>query len=328
MGSVFVGANRNKASLVLDLKTDSGRLGFRELATRADVLVHNMRLRATRSLGIDYESLRENCPNLVYCSITGFGSKGPYNDRPAYDDIIQAESGLVWLQSLGSDSPRYVATAIGDKTAGMVAANAVMAALVHRSHSGCGQHVEVPMFETLAGYVLLEQLGGRAFVPSLGPTGYSRMRSVHRRPYETMDGFISVVVYNEGHWRRFLDHVGHGDLLDTEKFATVASRNTHIDELYELLANVLTERTTGEWLITFEALDIPAGRVVSPDDLFDDAHLNAVDFFFQTGAADAQFVAPRSPVIFSATPVHYGSEATPPPTLGSGESAAKRWLQA
>lgn len=326
MASVHVAANRNKASLSLDLKRADARELVRSLIERADCLVHNMRLDAAERLGLDPATALAANPRLVHTAITGFGADGPYAGRPAYDDTIQAASGLAWLQSLGGHDA-YMATAIADKVTGLAAAQAVTSALFWRERTGRGQAIEVPMYETVVGFTLMEQWGGRAFVPPLGPTGYARMRSAHRRPYRTADGLISVVVYHEGHWRRFLEHIGQAHLLEQERFRTVEARNDNIDELYALLARVLTDRTTAEWLKTFDELDVPAMPVRTLDDVLDDEHLRAVRLFHEVDhLREGTFLAARHATRYSASPVAAPPDQAPPDRLGAGGDAVARWL--
>ncbi|WP_157963873.1 CaiB/BaiF CoA transferase family protein [Actinocorallia populi] len=329
MASVHVATNRNKAGIELDLKQPESRELVRSLLERADCLVHNMRLDAARRLGLDPETALVVNPRLVHVAITGYGSDGPYAGRPAYDDIIQAMSGLAWLQSPKDDTApaAYVATAVADKVAGMAAVQAVLAALLRRERSGRGQAVEVPMYETLVGFALMEQWGGRAFVPALGPTGYRRLRSAYRRPYRTADGLISVVVYHEGHWRRFLEFAGRSALLEEERFRTVEARNDNIDELYAILAGILEGRTTQEWLKVFEEIDVPAMPVLTLDDLFEDEHLRAVDFFHEVShPEEGRFLVARHPARYSESPPAPPSEQRPPDRLGGGAGAVARWL--
>ncbi|MGE2833113.1 CaiB/BaiF CoA transferase family protein [Mycobacterium sp. SMC-4] len=318
MGSVFVACNRGKSTRVLNLKEESGRVAVDELIGEVDALVHNMRPSAAARLGISPERVRELNPRIVHLAITGYGSTGPYGGRPAYDDTIQAMSGLAWLQGLHSE-PTYVATAIADKVVGLTAAMAVVAALFSAARSGIGQAVEVPMFETMAAFNLMEQWGGRAFIPAEGDTGYARMRSPYRRPYRTADGYISVVVYHEGHWRRFLGAVGKGHLLELDEYRTVEARNRNIDALYALLAEELTSRSTAAWLELFEQIDVPVSRVQTLDELFDDEHLRAVDFFREFGQGADRYLGARPAVRFSDTPVD-GPDRTlrPPDRLDPG----------
>ncbi|MEV5829396.1 CoA transferase [Spirillospora sp. NPDC052242] len=327
MASVHIAANRNKASLSLDLKSADSREPVRSLIERADCLVHNMRLDAAARLGLDPDTALAANPRLVHAAITGFGSDGPYAGKPAYDDTIQAASGLAWLQSIGRDDA-YMATALADKVTGMAAAQAITSALFWRERTGRGQAIEVPMYETVVGFTLMEQWGGRAFVPPLGPTGYARMRSPHRRPYRTADGLISVVVYHEGHWRRFLGHIGQAALLDQERFRTVEARNDNIDELYALLARVLTERTTAEWLKTFDEIDVPAMPVRTLDEVLDDEHLRAVGLFHEVEhPQEGTFLVARHAARYSDSPVAAPPEQAPPDRLGAGADAVARWLE-
>ncbi|WP_165958883.1 CoA transferase [Actinomadura sp. KC345] len=329
MSSVYASANRDKATVLIDLKSAGGRQEMRRLLARADVLVHNMRPAAAERLGIGPDAALGINPRLVHVAITGYGSDGPDAGRPAYDDTIQAASGLSWLQSMHSEDPAYLATPLADKVAGMSAAQAVLAGLLHRERTGEGQAVEVPMFETLAGFALMEQWGGRAFSPSLGDTGYRRMRSPYRRPYRTRDGVVSVVVYHDGHWRRFFDLIGEPEVLEDERFATPAARNEHIDDLYALLERRMAERSTSEWLKALDDADIPAAAVRSLDDLFDDEHLTAVDFFQEVeDARGERYVATRAPWRFSRTPVADPRDRPGPMLPDEGRGAAlEAWLE-
>jgi crotonobetainyl-CoA:carnitine CoA-transferase CaiB-like acyl-CoA transferase len=318
MGAVFLNVNRNKRSVLLDLKDPSGHDAFTALVRSADALIHNMRPQAMSRLGLDYDSLKSEAPALVYCAITGYGQGGRYEGRAAYDDIVQGMTGMAWLQGISAASePRYMATPLADKTAGMTAAAAVLAALLHRQSTGEGQYIEVPMFELMAAYSLIDQIGGRAYDPPLGPTGYQRMRSIYRRPYATLDGFVSVAVYTGGHWRSFLDFVGRGHLLEDDRYRTIAARSQNVDDLYAIVAEEMTTRTSQEWLDILVDLDVPAGLLVSQDELFDDPHLADVDFF-QTyeHPTEGSVIGMRNPIRFSATPLQEPGQMRPAPVLG------------
>lgn len=279
MGSVFLAANRGKRSVKLDLKTPHGQLALRRLIETSDVVVHNMRLDTAEKLGISYERVQSISDRIVYCQAYGFGRGGPYEGRPAYDDIIQGLCGLAAIQSHAKDEPEYIATALADKMSGLLAALGIVSALRWREVSGQGQCVEVPMFESMVAFTLLEQLGGKTYVPEHGPPLYSRMVAKNRRPYATKDGYICAVIYTEQHWHRFLRHIGREEILLQPRFATSAERSENIDELYGVLVDVLEQRTTGEWLAKFEELDIPAARLNTISDLFSDAHLSARETF-------------------------------------------------
>ena len=281
MASGFLAVNRGKQSVVIDLKRPEGVEVFRRIIADSDVFVHNLRADAIGRLGLTYDDLRKVNPSLIYCAATGFGSDGPYAGRPAYDDIIQATSGLAALQGevTGRD-PTYVGSVLVDKAVGLATTVAVLAAVVHRERTGEGQQVEVPMFETMVPFLLLEHLGGESYVPPVGPARYSRLITPHRRPYRTADGFLAVVVYTDRHWERFLKFVGRSDLLADERYATTAARSENIDGLYAVVAEELEQRTTAEWLrIMNDELDIPAAKVNTIEDLFDDPHLAAVEVF-------------------------------------------------
>ncbi|MFS0898811.1 CaiB/BaiF CoA transferase family protein [Mycolicibacterium litorale] len=323
MGSVFLACNRGKSSVVLDLKDESHWEVLDSLLANADALVHNMRPPAAEKLGIGPQRVLEINPRLVHLAITGYDTRGPYGPRPAYDDTVQAMSGLAWLQGLNSGEPTYVASAVVDKVTGMSAAMALIAALYAAERSGVGQAVEVPMFETMVGFNLTEQWGGRAFVPALGDTGYARMRTEYRRPYRTRDGVISVLVYHEGHWRRFLGAIGKGHLLERDEFRTTAARNDNIDALYRMLAEELATRTTAEWLEFFERIDVPVAPVKSLDELFDDEHLEAVEFFHEVGDGTDRYLMARPAFRFSGTPVAEPRDMRLPGRLG-GEGSGSR----
>lgn len=322
--SVYVGVNRDKPTVTLDLKDPTDRELLERLICSADALVHNMRPTAAERLGIDAAAVRAANPRIVHLSITGYGSNGPYAHRPAYDDTIQASSGLAWLQSLNQQEPTYVTSAVADKTTGLLAASALIAGLYRRTSTGSGEAIEVPMFETIVGFALTEQWGGRAFIPPAGPTDYSRQRSPHRKPYRALDGIISVLVYTEAHWQRFLAAVGHDHLLTEPAYATVQARNQNIDQLYELVAEQIGTRTIAECLELCEHLDIPAAEVKSLDDLFDDEHLRAVGFFQQFDADEGRYLGSRSAVLWGAPPPFPAEQPESP--RWDGRATVQRWL--
>jgi crotonobetainyl-CoA:carnitine CoA-transferase CaiB-like acyl-CoA transferase len=213
-----------------------------------------------------------------YCAFRGFSAGGPYEDRPAYDDVIQAVSGMAAVQG-GQGSAEYVRNAAADKTVGLMGAAAVLAALHGREKTGEGQVVEVPMLETMASFILLEQQGGRVFDPPTGPTGYARTESPNRRPCRTKDGHLAVMVYTDAQWRAFFEAIGRPELSDEPKYRTIHERTFHIDELYALVNAELETRTTAEWQAELDARQVPAARVNTLDDLFEDPHLAATGFF-------------------------------------------------
>jgi crotonobetainyl-CoA:carnitine CoA-transferase CaiB-like acyl-CoA transferase len=304
MGPLFLQANRNKRSLVLDLKTPEGKAAALALAGQADVLVSNVRPQGLQRLGLDYESLRQTNPSLIYCSAVGYGSGGPSAGRAVYDDLMQAASGIAGLFGAVDGAPRYAPINICDRVVGLYAVIAVTSALHHKAVSGEGQMIEVPMFETMAQFVLADHVGGGAFVPQLGEMGYKRLLSRTRGPYATADGHLSLVVYTNAHWRAFTRLVGCPDLLDTDpRFASQETRTQNAEAAGAFLAAHLPARSNADWLDILHGVDIPACPVNSIDDLFHDPHLQAVGFFEEMEhATEGTLKVNRFPVRFSATP--------------------------
>lgn len=314
LSSIYLALNRNKRSVVLDLKTEDGKAGLRALIADADVLVHNMRVSAIERLGFGYAAAAALNPRLVYCVATGFGQDGPDRDKPAFDDIIQAACGLVGLLTPEGERPEYVPSLIADKTVGMALANAVLAALLHRERHGEGQQVEVPMLETMASFVMAEHLGGLTFEPPTGGAGYARLLQGGRRPARTRDGWICALPYTDRHWRAFFESAGRGHLLDQFDISDRAQRNANIRMLYAQMAEITAERTTAEWLALFAALDIPATPILALDDVPRHPHLQAVGLFQETTHPTAGPLREMRPAArFSATPLSLRRHA---PTLG------------
>jgi crotonobetainyl-CoA:carnitine CoA-transferase CaiB-like acyl-CoA transferase len=300
MGPIFLNANHGKRSVALDLKKPAGQAVLRRMIADADVFVTNMRPGAVERLGLGYEELRGVNPRLVYCTLTGFGSGGPYREYAAYDDVIQAVSGMAVTQGQPGP-PSYVRTPVADKVVGLMGVSGILSALLARERTGQGQAVEVPMFETMAEFMLLDQQGGYVFEPPIGPAGYSRTASPHRKPYETADGYLGVMVYTDRQWLSFFALIDRMDLLEDERLRTITGRTEHIDELYQIVDQALRTRTSAEWLKELSALGIACIPVLSTEDLFEDEHLRAVDFFEQVEHhTEGALVLPRLPVTFSA----------------------------
>lgn len=282
MGSNFLNMNRSKRSVVLDLKHPLSRGVIARLITGADVIVHNIRPKAAQRLGLSYADVAAINGKIVYCALTGFGSGGPYSGQPAYDDLIQGLAALPALYARCGDMPRYVPTPVADRVAGLNAVIAITAALLHRERTGEGQAVEVPMFESVAQMVLADHSYGRTFAPPLGAAGYNRVLSPSRHPYQTADGWVCVLIYNDRQWRNFFHLVGRDDMAVDPRYASMRGRNEHIDALYGMVAETLRSRSTGHWIEALQSVDIPAGPMNTLDSLLDDPHLAAVGFFETT----------------------------------------------
>ena len=284
MGHIFMNANRNKRSVVLDLKQEAARAACLAIAKDTDVLVYNIRPQAMARLGLAWEDVRAINPRLIYVGGFGYSQRGPYAAKAAYDDLIQGAAGLPWLaQRAGSETPRYVPAIIADRSVGLHIANAVCAALYHREKSGKGQRVDVPMFESLLQTVMGVHMGGYTYLPGLGEKagalGYARMLAKERRPYETKDGYVCVLVYNDKQWRAFFDLIGRPELLDDPKFATQEARSRDFAGAYALVAAEMAKRSTNEWIAALEAADIPVQRMNSLTDIVNDPHLAAIGYF-------------------------------------------------
>jgi crotonobetainyl-CoA:carnitine CoA-transferase CaiB-like acyl-CoA transferase len=319
LGGVFTNINRGKRSVVLDLGKDSDREVLAGLIAGADVFIHSMRLKAIVKLGFDYEAVRAIRPDIVYTNCYGYSRRGPDGDKPAYDDIMQAECGIAHLQSLINGEPGFAATIMADKVSGLTALYATLAALFHRERTGEGQEVEVGMFETMASFMLVEHASGMLFDPPLGPAQYHRAVSPERKPYRTKDGHIAALVYNDKQWNAFMAALRPE--WESDEFDTLQKRAGHIDRIYALLGQTFATRTTQEWLDFLTGLQIPCAPVQSTDDLFDDPHLAAIGFF-ETVESDVGPVRyPGVPTWFSRTP---GKVSGPTPHLGEHDAELRQ----
>ena len=313
MGGIYVNVNRGKRSVVLDLATDEGKAALRALIASADVFIHSMRGKAIAKLGFDYEAVRAIRPDIVYTNCYGYSRRGPEADQPAYDDTIQAECGVTHVQQLMTGEPGYVATIMADKVAGLHALYATMMALFHRERTGGrgkgeGQEVEVTMFEAMASFMLVEHANGAMFSPPLTPAHYHRAVEANRRPYKTSDGYIAALVYNDKHWNAFVESVRPA--WASPEFDTLEKRAKQIGRVYGLLGEIFLTRTTQEWLDLLRELHIPASVLRTTDELFDNEHLNAIDFFEEIQTAQGPVRFPGVPTWFSRTPGHVAGPAS------------------
>jgi crotonobetainyl-CoA:carnitine CoA-transferase CaiB-like acyl-CoA transferase len=303
MGPAYLNLNRNKQSITLDVKTPGDRDRLLDLIDEADVFISNVRPQALARLGLDAATLCARNRRLVHCAAVGFGQDGPYAARPAFDDIIQAMSGLADLQGRHAGAPAYVNTILADKVAGLTLAYAIPMALYERERSGQGQAIEVPMFETLVSFLLVEHLSGHTFEPPQGPMGYGRVLSAQRRPYRTRDGYLGLLPYTDAQWRRFFALAQRDDLARDPRYIDAKARARHFDALYQDLADIVALRATDEWLALLADADIPHARVNSPEALFEDPHLKATGFFQRMEhPTEGPVVATAIPVRFSRTP--------------------------
>jgi crotonobetainyl-CoA:carnitine CoA-transferase CaiB-like acyl-CoA transferase len=308
MATLYTSINRNKRSIALDLKQPSAKRAMHALVASADAFVTNVRPQGMARLGLDYEALRSVAPKIVYVHLVGFGSGGAYAGRQAYDDLVQAASGMADLlpKTERTDAPRFLPSLFADKVTGLHLVYALIAALLHRERTGEGQHVEVPMLEAVASFNLVEHLYGHLHVPPTGQWGYTRVLTQNRRPFQTKDAYLAIMPYTDQHWPKFFELAGVPELWERWRNASLADRTRHIDELYALIGQVTQSRTTAEWMELLDRHDIPCMRVNRLEDLESDPHLRSVGFFEpQDHPEEGRYLALKHPVRFSknATPL-------------------------
>ena len=321
MAALFMGSNSSKKSVVLDLKQAQAQQALHALLASADVFMHSMRPQKLAGLGLDPDTLRQRYPRLIYVGLHGFGEDGPYAGLPAYDDVIQGMSGLADLMERQTGEARYLPTIAADKTCGLVGAHAVLAALFQRERTGQGCFVEVPMYETMVGFNLVEHFYGMHFMPAQSGAGYPRVMAPWRKPYKTLDGHVCMMPYTDAHWRKFFTVVGQPEWASDARFATQASRTRHIALLLETMSGHVAQKDTAYWLATCAQLEIPAAPVARMDDLPDDPHLQATGFFVEKKDPKMGTVRfPRSSVRMDGMQAPVGM----PPRLGEHTAALLR----
>jgi crotonobetainyl-CoA:carnitine CoA-transferase CaiB-like acyl-CoA transferase len=263
---------RNKRAVTLDLKHPAGMEAFHRILATCDVFVTNLRPAPLQRLGLAYDDIAPTHPRLVYCQAQGFRTGSGEEDLPAYDDIVQAATGLARLSDATVGTTAFLPSIVADKVAGQTIASAVLAALFHRERTGRGQRVEVPMFDAVMAFNLVEHLSRAAIEGQ--PAGYSRILTSTRGPHPTSDGHVAMMPYTDAHWRRLFAAVGREHLLDEPWFADLRERTLHAERVYGELQAIVRERTTDEWIELCRTEGIPANRVPSMDDILGDAALH------------------------------------------------------
>jgi crotonobetainyl-CoA:carnitine CoA-transferase CaiB-like acyl-CoA transferase len=301
MGPLHLRLNRGKRAVSWDMKSEQGKAAVRRLLETSDVFIHNIRPEAIDRAGLGYEEVRRIRPDIIYVHCTGFGLEGPYAGLQAYDDIIQAASGAAMLLPRvdGNPKPRYLPMLFADKVSGLHAAYATLAAVIQRMRTGEGQYVEVPMFETIASFNLLEHLCDATFIPPTGRWGYPRQLDPVRQPMRTRDDFISIAPYADERWVRFFEAAGHPEVLKEERFIDKASRRKNMSQMYEVAESILPERTTADWLQILKVANVPAIHANEISELLEDPHLKATGLFrHREHPSEGTYVEVRSPVRF------------------------------
>lgn len=279
MAAIFLGSNRNKRSIVLDLKRADARDALEKIIATADVFMHSIRPQKLGALDLEADALLARHPRLIFAGLHGFAENGPYGGLPAYDDVIQGISGLAALTQMQGGEPRYFPTIAADKTSGLYAVIGILAALGRRERTGKGGFVEIPMFESMVAFGMVEHLYGRSFDPPRGEAGYPRVLVEWRRPFKTADGYVCMLPYTDQHWKNFFVEAGTPELANDPRFVTIAARTKNIAELYAIAGAHIAQRTSAEWAGICKRLEIPATPVKSLDEIIDDEHLRATGFF-------------------------------------------------
>jgi crotonobetainyl-CoA:carnitine CoA-transferase CaiB-like acyl-CoA transferase len=314
MGSYYANLNRNKRSIVLDLKRKPAMEALWKLIEGADVFVHNMRIAAMERLGLGYAAVAARNPAIVYACATGFRQGSTMQESPAYDDLIQGMSGMAALNAGPDGAPRYFPTVAADKVTGHVLASMIGMALFHRARTGQGQEVHVPMMETMLNFMLVEHFWyGTLGEPERG-MGYPRMLTPYHRPFATKDGYLCVIAVSDAQWRAMFAAMGQPELIDDPRYCSVYARAQNVEAVYEILANGLKQRSSAEWSTILTKADVPNGPANTLPDLMRDAYLRETEFFqnMQHPAEGAVTVTAVAPA-FSATP---GAVRRLWPTLG------------
>ena len=279
MGPKFLHLNRNKRSIVLDLKKPAGYDALMRLIERADVLVWNVRPASMSRMKLSYDDVKRVNPKIIYVGMFGFGQGGRYAEKPAYDSIIQGSSGVAALYHRAAGEPRYLPMVMADKTVGLIAVQMIVMSLFRRERTGEGQSVEIPMFENMAAFVLSEHMYMKTFDPPRGPTGDPRLLDPQAKPLATKDGYICVSANTQAQAFALFDAIGRPELKTDERFSTIPARFRNVGEYFRIRAEALKEKTTGEWLEIFDRCDVPAMPYHTLDSLMDDPHLKDVGFF-------------------------------------------------
>ena len=315
MAAVFLNINRNKKSISVDLKSADGRLIIYKLIKKSDVFVSNIRKASLERLKLTHSDFIKINPKIITANAVGFSSKGPYAGLPAFDDTIQAISGMAAYQETYSDQPSYTSGATADKVTGLMLGMSILSALFNREKNGEGTELEVPMMETMVDFTLVEHLYGYNFLPPKAPPVYPRQSSPNRKPYKTLDGYIAVLPYSDDQWLRFFSIIKKENILKDPKFSSLESRNQNIDELYKILSEELKKRNTSYWIRNLREQDIPATKVNFPKDLFEDEHLERTNFFkVQDHPTEGKLLYPSFPVEFNEDET--SSESLHAPSLG------------
>ena len=299
MGAVFLNINRNKKSVCIDLKSSEGRLIMYKLIKVSDVFVSNIRKDSLTKIGLTHSRFKKINPKIITANAVGFSSKGSYSGLPAFDDTIQAISGMAAYQEVYSNQPSYTSGATADKVTGLMLGMSIISALFQREKKGVGTQLEVPMMETMVDFTLVEHLYGYNFIPPKAPPIYPRQSSPNRKPYKTLNGYIAVMPYSDEQWLRFFKLIKKENIFEDPKYSSAKSRNENVDQLYFIMSKELEKEKTEYWIKNLKQNDIPAMKVNFPEDIFEDQHLKETNFFKKSKhPTEGDLLYPSFPVEF------------------------------
>jgi crotonobetainyl-CoA:carnitine CoA-transferase CaiB-like acyl-CoA transferase len=315
MGPTYVAFNRNKRSVALDLKSPEGADALRKLILTGDVFIHNMRPSSIARLGFSYADVAAIKPDIVYVEAMGYDDAGPYAGLQAFDDLIQSAAGACGLEQLVSeDAPfRPLPSLLADKTCGLFAVIATLAALRHKESTGEGQYVAVPMLETFTGFLMAEHLYGHTYVPPTSGFGHTTTITPHRRPFRTKDGWLTVMPANAQQSARFMELGGLPGAYESERFTSKTSGREKVAEYYAMMQEAALSHTCDEWMTICRDNSVPAMKANTPLEIFDDPQLRQTLFETRELASEGPYVAMKPGLRFSRTPATIHRE---PPTVG------------
>ena len=322
--AAFLAINRNKRSVVLNLKSEEGRDVFRRLARRGEILVENFRPGTMEGLGLHYEAIQKINPNIIYCSISGFGQTGPYRSRGGFDLVAQGMSGLISVTGHPDGPPTKVGVPISDLNAGMYAAYGILSAYVHRLKTGEGQYVDTSLLEAAVAYTFWESSIYFATGEIPPPMGSAHRLNAPYQVFETEDGALCIGAANQSTWERLCKVLERRDLAQDPRFLTNADRIRHCRQLAAILQPVFRQRTTAVWLAILKEAGVPAGPIYNMAQVYEDPHVRARAMLAELDHPVAGKIKNIGiPVKLSRTP---GRIRRPAPLLGQHTEEVLRWL--
>ncbi|MGP9790955.1 CaiB/BaiF CoA transferase family protein [Roseinatronobacter sp. NSM] len=308
----YLHLNRGKQNICLDLKNPAARPIIDRLISWADVIVANMRPQALVRLELDAKTIHSRHPEKIYCLLTGYGTNGPYGGFPTYDSVVQGATGMAGLMQARDGAPSYIPMLVCDHVVGEIASGVIMAAVLSQRETGRGVFLEIPMFETMAAFVLQEHLAQQSFQPAVGPAGDQRLLSPHNKPVRTKDGFISFTINTDTQVRSFLIATGRSELADDPRFNSVAARADNVSEWFEVRGAPLTERTSKEWIAILRASDLAVMPCHTLQTLPEDQHLKAVNLIsYEDHPTEGRTAAIRTSVRVDGESLDQRSPAAP-----------------